>query len=245
MLRLFVASWWYYLIHNNSKGGEITINLQYSPPQLQLDRTTRWYKGAVELRPLRSALMRLLPASWIVSLELGLLRNHLNIRKVKKNFCRGGNKGSERRCQSRPPHLNSWTKPFTLLLRFCFTALFCFDTHVGRVLFYPKAPSAQVIKALQSNVNIQHMQASRITSRENTTVTTLCPSHLMSPEKDERLLFAASCNASGYVHVVSSITHERAWINFKPFTAKQLPPKPTASVESAKPRLKSDLSPAL
>lgn len=131
MWRLFVTSWRYYLIHNNSGGGEISMNHRYSPPQLQLDRTTRWYKGAEELRPPRSAWMRLLPASWIVSLGLGSLKKikKEEKEKVKKNLCRGALRGSERRFQQRSPHPNSWTKPFTLLLCFPFTAILFWFLH--------------------------------------------------------------------------------------------------------------------
>lgn len=70
-------------------GREITINHQNSPPQLQLDHTTRWYKGAEGLHPLKSALMRLLPASWIVSLGPGSLRHHIKLSKYEseKSFC--------------------------------------------------------------------------------------------------------------------------------------------------------------
>lgn len=146
--------------------------------------------------------MHLLPASWIVSLGLGSLRNHLNTRKR----------------QSEGTFLQRGLKVETRVQREGFSEGFLTNFHltaepnlshslyasvsqrccvliptIGRVLFSPKALSAQVIKAHESNVSIQQMQAKSSTSGENTLVTTLFLSHLMSPEKEECFLFATSC----------------------------------------------------
>lgn len=57
---------------------------------------------------------------------------------------------------------------------------------MGRLRLGLKASSARVSKALDSNVNVQHMRAKRSTSGGSAVVTKLCLSHLMSPEKAER-----------------------------------------------------------
>lgn len=62
------------LLLSSKLNSHLVLIREYLLPLLQSGHTTRWYKGAGEPRPPRSALTRLLPASWIVGLGLDLLK---------------------------------------------------------------------------------------------------------------------------------------------------------------------------